>query len=108
MDLGFTIMVEVDKDEQDLLELICFECNGAERNGGYIKLMSNVLKFEDNIDRDPNKINDEDGWLYYKFYLDGFPYRDSTEENQKLLVSKLCQCLSKVNALTELISEFEE
>jgi hypothetical protein len=105
MDLGFTISVESDREEEDLLELICTECKGAERERGYIKFMNNILKFEENFDHDPSKAKGEDGWQYYRFELDGVPYKGSTKENQLLLISTLCKCLATVGALTQSFSE---
>jgi hypothetical protein len=107
MDLGFTISIETDKDEEDLVELICSECGGAEKDRGYIKFMGNILKFDKNLDYDSSKVNEVNGWQYYKYELDGSPCEDSTVDNQKLLISTLCQCLSKVGAQTKSFSELD-
>jgi len=70
--------------------------------------MNNILKFEKNFDYDPSKINGEDGWQYYKYELDGSPCEGSTEDNQRLLISILCQCLNNIGAITKSFSEFDE
>jgi hypothetical protein len=107
MDLGFTVSIETDKDERDLVELICLECDGAKKDRGYIKFMGNILKFENNFDYDSNKVNEKDGWQYYKYELDGSPYEDITADNQQVLISTLCQCLRKAGALTKSFSELD-
>lgn len=108
MDFGFTISIETEKSENDLVELICSECDGAEKDRGYIKFMSNILKFDNNFDYDKKKVDEKDGWQYYKFELDGYPYEDATVNNQKLLISTLCQCLEKSGALTKSFSELDD
>jgi len=107
LDLAFTISVDIVKDESELLDYICAAIPGAERDRGYVKLMGNLLKFEENADYDPARVDEAEGWQYFRYELCVFPHSVFNVETQRKLVSILAAQLTGIGAKLAVFSDFD-
>ena len=108
MDMSFSISVNSSKSENELLELILTNVEAAVRDGGYIQINSNVLKFEENCNYQPKLCEDKElGWDYYRYHCDVFPVMETNIMRQQKLAEQLLQVFSDDGAKVFFIAEFE-
>lgn len=108
-DFSFTISINTEKSEEDIFNLILKEVpESIKEVGAHIRLFNNIMKFDLNSDYNPLKISDsQEGYLYYKYFLDVFPVGEVDLENQKRIITILINLFKKYNFKAELIAEEE-
>jgi len=108
-DFSFTISINTEKSEEDIFNLILKEVpESIKEVGAHIRLFNNIMKFDLNSDYNPLKILDsQEGYLYYKYFLDVFPVGKVDLENQKRIITILINLFKKYNFKTELIADEE-
>lgn len=108
-DFSFTISINTEKSEEDIFNLTLKEVpESIKEVGAHIRLFNNIMKFDLNSDYNPLKISDsQEGYLYYKYFLDVFPVGEVDLENQKRIITILINLFKKYNFKAELIAEEE-
>ena len=108
-DFSFTISINTEKSEEDIFNLILKEVpESIKEVGAHIRLFNNIMKFDLNSDYNPLKISDsQEGYLYYKYFLDVFPVGEVDLENQKRIITILINLFKKYNFKAELIADEE-
>jgi len=105
-DLRFAIAINSDLEELDM--------EAAIRNlfPDFVNVTPVALRESRNmlvVDKsdlyDPRKMDEEDGWLYYKYELSVFPMEETTLEHQRNLADILLKKLRSIGFLAELICE---
>lgn len=108
-DLTFSIMIDTDLNEAELIGFVLKGLVAAEQVGGYIKYERNVLKFEKNslYDKERALEGNEKSWMYYRYSLSVFPVGNVALEDQRAAASRIIDILNEAGAKPEIISEFE-
>lgn len=105
MDPTFEVLVESERTEAELLDALQRSLRGT-RQGGYLLVRDNVLKFSENPLRDSSKLgNSERSWPYFRYSLSVFPQREPDLEVQKALANEVVAALRPYCADLELIAE---
>ncbi len=99
-----TIVVELDLDKY---ELIYFLSQGISKikklNLLYLRYENTRITIEKNYDCNPKLINENDGWLYYKYELTVFSMENTSYEYQYELANKIMNVLREAGYLAESI-----
>lgn len=105
MDPTFEVLVESERTEAELLDALQLSLHGA-RQGGYLLVQGNVLKFSENPLRDRSKLgNGERSWPYLKYSLSVFPQREPDLAVQNALANEVVAALRPYCSVLELIAE---
>jgi hypothetical protein len=108
-DLTFSVMIDSQQGESDLMRMLLDGLAGAQRLGGYIKYRRNVLKLERNSLHDEVKASarDDKSWMYYRYSLNVFPEGEISLVEQKSAASSVLAMLDEAGVNPEPVSEFE-
>lgn len=105
MDPTFEVLVESERNEAELLDALQLSLDGT-RQGGYLLVQGNVLKFSENPLRDKSKLgNGERSWSYFKYNLSVFPLREPDVEVQNTFANEVVSALRPYCSVLELIAE---
>ena len=108
MDLSFSIAVNSEQSETNLLNLLAEQLPGGTRDRGYVRIGQNVVKFEENPDFDLERSRDDnDGWEYFRYDCDVFPVDDTTLEAQQRLAQQVIDLLEASRCEAKFLGEFE-
>ena len=108
-DLTFSIMIDSDLGEEELMSIILKNLASSKQVGGYIKYEGNILKFEKNSLHDRMKAleRNEKSWMYYKYSLSVFPDSNVILDGQRAIAFRIMRVLDEAGTNPELVSEFE-
>jgi len=65
----------------------------------------NMLVLSESDLFDPDKINGDEGWIYYKYELSVFPMKETTLKCQRALAAELIKKFKNIGFQAELICE---
>ena len=105
-DLRFAIAINSDLEELDM-EVITRNLfpDFINKTPVALREMRNMLVLDKSDLYDPQKTDDEDGYLYYKYELSVFPIEETTLEYQRNLANFLLNQLRSIELQAELICE---
>lgn len=108
-DLTFSMMIDSQLSESQLVGLLLDDLVDARATGGYIEYRQNVLKIERNSLHDPSKATaaSDNDWMYYRYCLNAFPKGDACIAEQRSVASDILAALGKSGINPEFVSEFE-
>lgn len=100
----FTIAVESDLDKYGLIDFI-FQAipGGVKESSLYLRYESSIITIEKNYDWNPDLINEDDGWLYYRYDITVFSREKISYECQHNLANMLINVLRNTGYLAESI-----
>ena len=105
-DLRFAIAIHADLDEIEVSSVLrkIFP-DFTKITEAALRESRNMLVLETSDLYDQNKINEKDGWLYYKYELSVFPMVDSTLEYQRNLACMILKRIKSIGLLAEIICD---
>lgn len=79
----FTVAVESDLDKYGLIDFISETISGMIKESSlYLRYENTMITIENNYDWNPNLINEDDGWLYYRYDMTLFSSEKTPYEEQ--------------------------
>ena len=108
-DLTFSVMIDSQLHESELMRMLLDGLAEAQQLGGYIKFRRNVLKLERNSLHDEVKASarNDKAWMYYRYSLNVFPEGETSLVEQKSVARSVLAMLGETGLNPELVSEFE-
>lgn len=108
-DFTFSMMIDSQLSELQLMQVLLDGLAGARSVGGYIEYRHNVLNIERNSLRDAGKASaqNDKAWMYYPYSLNAFPKGAATIAEQRSIASDVLIVLGKAGMKPEFVSEFE-
>lgn len=98
----FTIAVESDLDKYSLINFILTSTPDLVKvNPLYLRYENTMITIEKNYDWNPGLINEDDGWLHYRYDLTVFSLESTSHEYQQELANKIINSLRSVGYLAE-------
>jgi hypothetical protein len=105
-DLRFSISINSDLTAADIISAIKKSFpEFTEITAVALRESKNMMVMDKNDLHDPERINEPDGWLYYKHELSVFPVEATTLDHQRNLANSLLNNLANAGFLVELINE---
>ncbi|RXO49298.1 hypothetical protein D0525_01750 [Salmonella enterica] len=100
----FTIAVESDLDKYSLIDFISKTIPGMVIESPlYLRYENTMITIEKNYDWNPDLINEDDGWLYYRYDITVFSREKTSYEDQQSLENILINDLRSAGYLAESI-----
>jgi hypothetical protein len=105
-DLTFSVMIDSELGELELIQAMVGNLAGSQRVGGYVRYEKNVLKLEKNSLYDAQKAQERnnESWMYYRYSLSVFPEGEVTLVLQRKVASEIVSALGKEGASAELVA----
>ena len=106
IDMRFAIAINSDFKESDIIAIIKNTIpHFVVITPVALKVSKNMLVLDQNDLYDLKKINEENGWLYYKYELSVFPVEETTLEYQRDLADLLLKIFRGKGLMSEIISD---
>lgn len=108
--LDFKIMVNCEFKRIQLLKLIKKRIAGYKTVFEYsFEYRDNLFRFRFNEDYDPCKVDEEDGYLYYRYEIEVVSLKDNENiKNQLDLARKFKEHFIEIGCSAEICADFEE
>ena len=107
-DLRFAIALNADFNESDIANAITKLFPNFETiTPAAFRESRNMLVLDENDLYNPQKIQDEDGWIYYKYEISVFPFGDieTTPEYQRNLARLLISKFREIGFLADIVCD---